>query len=336
MNRSMFGVLIAAGLLGVVPEAAPAQWVPPAGYNPWVNPWGWNGGQIAGQAQMINAVGQLNMDNEKARIEREKANQAKLDTQKQAFDQMLYERSLKPTLAEDVNYEQNRIVARMMSSPTGPEITRGKTLNAFLPYVMKLAQMGVQGPPVPINQLALKQVNVSTGPGGPQVGILRSLPLHWPMALRGPLQQKFDPLLSSAVSLTISDNLDPKTAKELRSQLKLIEDDFLNRFRAEEISTTAYLNAVPFLDQLKLAVRALELPNAAQFLNGSMAAQGNTVPELVQAMSFNGTTFAPGNPGSEAAYRSLHDSFVSYIRTAQAASGFQPRMRPPDPLAANR
>ena len=37
-----------------------------------------------------------------------------------------------------------------------------------------------------------------------------------------------------------------------------------------------------------------------------------------------------------AAYRSLHDSMVTYIRTAQSASGIQMQMRPPNPLAAKR
>jgi len=67
-----------------------------------------------------------------------------------------------------------------------------------------------------------------------------------------------------------------------------------------------------------------------------MSAQGNNVPELCSNMNFNGLTFAPGNPGTDAAYRALHDAFVAYIRTAQASAGLQPRMRPPDPLSAKQ
>jgi len=102
---------------------------------------------------------------------------------------MLYERSLNPTYAEDLIYQNNRIVSRMMTKPTSSEIANGKTLNAFLPYIMKLSESGVQGPPVPINPMALKRINVTSGPTGPQVGVLRDSPIIWPMALRGPLQQ---------------------------------------------------------------------------------------------------------------------------------------------------
>jgi len=81
---------------------------------------------------------------------------------------MLYERSLNPTYAEDLIYQNNRIVSRMMTKPTSSEIANGKTLNAFLPYIMKLSESGVQGPPVPINPMALKRINVTSGPTGPK------------------------------------------------------------------------------------------------------------------------------------------------------------------------
>src|SRR6185369_6105287 len=157
---------------------------------------------------LVDSVGQLNINNEKARIDREKANQAKLDTQKQAFDQMLYERSLKPTYAGDVKVDNQRVISRYMSNPEQGEIMKGSTFNAFAPYITSLAQQGVQGPPVPINQMALKKINVTTGPTGPRIGMLRE-PLRWPMGLRGPLQKEVDPLIRSAVSATTTGDLQP-------------------------------------------------------------------------------------------------------------------------------
>ena len=83
-------------------------------------------------------------------------------------------------------------------------------------------------------------------------------------------------------------------------------------------------------------VQALGRPDVNRLLDGSMAPQGSNVPELCSNMTFNGLNFAPGNPGSDAAYRALHDSFVGYIRTAQASNGIQPQMRPPNPLTAKK
>jgi hypothetical protein len=328
-------VLLAAAMSVLAPlPAAHAQFYPayPGVYNPYAGA----GGMLAGQAQLVESVGKLNIDQEKSRIEREKANQAKLDTQKKAFDQMLYERSLQPTRAEDLIYEQNRIVSRMMTSPQVGEINNGKTLNAFMPYIMKLSETGVQGPPVPVNPYALKRINVSTGPTGPQIGVLKDQPLIWPMALRGPLQLKADPMIRTAVSAAGSGSLQPDLFNQVRATVKQIEADFLKRFRAEEVSTSDYLAASAFLESLKTGVEALANPNIGRLLDGSMSAQGNNVPELCMNMTYSGLTFAPGNPGTEAAYRAVHDSFVGYIRTAQAASGVQPQMRPPNPLTAKK
>jgi hypothetical protein len=58
------------------------------------------------------------------------------------------------------------------------------------------------------------------------------------------------------------------------------------------------------------------------------------VPELIAHMTQSGLSFAPSNPGHEAAYYSLHDAFVNYINTAQASSGFQIQLRPPLPPTA--
>src|SRR5712692_5168908 len=78
------------GLLALAP-AANAQY--PYPYNPY-NPYagrgpGYNYGAAAqGQAAVMQASGQVTIDNENARILREQANQAKLDTKRKAFDQM--------------------------------------------------------------------------------------------------------------------------------------------------------------------------------------------------------------------------------------------------------
>lgn len=330
MNR----LALTAALFLVTVSTAQAQWYGGGyGYSPYgVGPYAGPGGVIAGQAALVDSVGQLNINNEKARVERQKAEQAKLDTQKQAFDQMLYERSLKPTWAADLKIDNQRVVSRYMTNPEAGEIMQGKTFNAFAPYISSLAQQGVVGPPVPINQMALKKINVTTGPTGPRIGLLRE-PLRWPMGLRGPLQQKVDPLIRSAVSSATTGDLQPDLYKQINGLVRQINDDFLERFRKEEVSTSEYLAAVPYMDALKSAIQGLADPNAQSLLDGTLSAKGNNVPELVSNMSALGLTFAPGNPGSDAAYRGLQDAMVGYIRSTQAASGIQLQLNPTNPLA---
>src|SRR5262249_36727935 len=65
------------------------------------------GNQLMGQAAVISASGDLITAQEQARILREQANQAKLDTRKQAFDLMLYERAMTPTFTEEMNRKES-------------------------------------------------------------------------------------------------------------------------------------------------------------------------------------------------------------------------------------
>src|SRR4051794_6744860 len=95
--------LLLACLLGglLTPGAGRAQsYLPYGPYAPYGNQYRGAGGQLHGYSDMLNAVGNLTIDQEKARVERETANQAKLDTRKKALDQMLYEKAYTPTSVE--------------------------------------------------------------------------------------------------------------------------------------------------------------------------------------------------------------------------------------------
>src|SRR5262245_36090341 len=131
------------------------------------------GGAYYGQAEILRATGELQISQEKARIEREKAYQAKFETQKKAFEQMMYEKANRPTMTEELEYGQNLTLQRMMTSPTPTEITSGKTLNAMLPMIKTLAIKGTSGPPIPLNQEQLRHVNVVVGKDQSSLGMVR-------------------------------------------------------------------------------------------------------------------------------------------------------------------
>ena len=122
---------------------------------------------------------------------------------------MLYEKAMTPTFGEEQAIDQNRMVQRMMTTPTSIEITQGKTLNQFLPFIQKLMAQGIQGPPVPLDPYALSRVNVSIGYPGPNVSLLRQDPISWPLGLRGPIQQKLAASLKTAVAQATKDDLQP-------------------------------------------------------------------------------------------------------------------------------
>jgi hypothetical protein len=321
-------LLFAALLVPLSAGPASAQF----GYNPynpgwgggWGGGWGWGAGSaLQGQAEVIRAVGDLTIQQEKARIEREKANRAKLETRRATLNEMLYEKAMTPTFGELQAIDQNRIVQRMMTTPLPLEISSGRTLNQFLPFLQQISAKGIQGPPIPLDPYALARVSVTIGTGGPNLTLFRQDRISWPLGLRGPIQVKLDAALRTAIAQATKDELDPTLFNEVQTLNRQLRDDFTRRFQADQISASDWLVASPFLDLLTQNIFALGQPGANRILDGSYSARGSNVPELVAYMTGNGLTFAPAAPGNEAAYQGLHNAFVAYINAAQASTGFQ-------------
>jgi len=298
----------------------------PGGYYP-----GALGGAYYGAAALVSAQGQLQIQQEQARIEREKANQAKFETQKKAFEQMMYEKANTPTMTEELEYGQNLTLQRMMTSPTPTEITSGKTLNAMLPMIKTLAIKGTSGPPIPLNQEQLRHVNVVVGKDQSSLGMVRDggVKLDWPLCLQSPKQQQVAAQIPVLVSQAKMGGIDAKLYREITKELDELNDDLRAKFRKEEILGQEYLEGKRFLENLTPTINALRQQTSQRFLDGTYSAQGGTVPELVGNMVRNGLSFAPCNPGDEAVYYAMHDMFVAYTTSAQAAAGFQVKYNPP-------
>ena len=317
---------------GGQPPPAP---VPPPAYYPGY-PGGFYpgavGGAYYGQAALLNASGDLLLQQEQARQQREKWKQEKLVTQKQSFDAMMYEKANTATYTEKVKYDQNLIVQRMMVSPAPAEINDGRTLNAMLPMLKSLGNYGTQGPPVPLDQDQLKHINVTTAKaGGPNLGMLKdggdSLP--WPLCTRGPVQKKVAKEIPTIVEQAKKGDIDPDLYRDILTNLDTIWEETRKKLHKDQIEGSEFIEVKHFIEPLQSAVKALRQPTSKRYLDGTYTAKGDTVPELVNYMTKNGLSFAPCNPGDEAVYLAMHDAFVSYTSAAQAAAGFQVQYAPP-------
>ncbi len=315
---------VAALLLGWAAPRADAQYYPPgAGYGS-VLPGVGRGATLSGSANVMSAYGQLGLQQEQARIEREKANQAKLDTNKKTLDMRNYEREHTRTFTENQANDAAWLLRRVMKSPTETEIKTGKAANLMLPYLRGLVDRGIAGPPVPLDQGLLKQVNVTTGSGDSGLGVLKhGGEVDWPLVLQGPTQQKLAEVLPQAVSATVNGTLSPGLFRQATKGVEALKDELKKQFYAEKIDGGDYLTGKRFLASLEGSVRMLSQPNAAKLLNGSFAARGQTVDELVVNMSRQGLLFAPASPDGEPAYRSLHDAMAGYAAGAQNSPGFR-------------
>jgi hypothetical protein len=319
-------VIVLAGTVLLVSAGAAvrAQYAPGyPGYYPGFYP-GRAGGYLYGSAQVMDSYGNLMVTEEQARIAREQANQAKLDTQRKAFDQRQYERANTPTFGqEQVKLKQN-LLYRILTNATQAEIVSGKAQNVIAPFLRDLSNRGIQGPPVELDPSMVQQINVKSAGSESGVGMLRPGDhLEWPLVLRGPIQQKISELIPAVTEAAIKGTLDFKQYRELSDAVAQLKSEHKKQFYAEQIDGTAYLTGNRFLDKLEGSVNDLQKPGAGKFLSGSYAAKGRTVEELVRNMGNQGLQFAPASPGNEPAYRALYNAMVSYSTGAETASGFR-------------
>jgi hypothetical protein len=323
-------VTIAAGV-------ASAQYRYPGPYNPY-NPYSpynpYNQAQAAGSAMygaadLTRAQGDYSNQMEQARITREQALQEQIKTKRLAFDEMNYEKANTPSYTETLAKTNAQILQRLINNPTKSEISNGKTLNAMLPYVQYLSGTGAQGPPVPLAQSIINELNI-TGSGATSVGMLRAGgALEWPLGLQGPQQKKLDKLLPQAVDATAAGKLTPALMKEVRNEMKTMRATLAKGLQDDTIDGSTYVQALEFYNSLQTSVNALEKPDARKQLGGARSPRARNVQELVDYMTDNGLTFAAASPGSESAYKVTHDAFVRYTRIAQGSSGMQTMTAPP-------
>ncbi len=277
----------------------------------------------------MSAQGQLEINQEQVRVEREKANQAKVVTKRKTFDEMMYEKANTPTFTEVQSQTDMMIVRRMMSHPEPAEVISGKSQNVLLPYLDKLLRVGVQGPVISLDPTMLKSINVTAGPNAYNIGILKDGGVvDWPFGLRGATQMKLAALLPKLVSSAVSGNVDFDLYTQANKGIAALADELYKRFQNDAIDGGLYLQGKHFLESLRSAMAALTSPNVAQFLNGTYAATGRTVPELVYNMTSKGLKFAPAVPGNDAPYFALQSALVSFAAGATSNEGFRATFDP--------
>jgi hypothetical protein len=287
------------------------------------------GSVLQGTASVMDAQGNLMLQQEQARIDREKALQAKLDTKRKTLDWENYEREHKWTYAQEQERNEGLRIMRLLQNPREDEILSGSAMNTLLPYLTQLAQKGTEGRPVYLDPYELKKISVVGAGSGANIGVLGTMPLAWPIALRGPEQKQVDESISKAVAATVAGTLDFNEYQQAVRGVDQLQQQAKERWNAEQMDTGSYLNSKHFLESLKSGLAVLQRPDAARLLGGGYSAQGNTVAELVTNMSGQGLRFAKAMPGAEPAYLGLYNSMLAFAAAGENATGFRVRFTPP-------
>jgi hypothetical protein len=304
----------------VAPVAAPA----PYGYGYFPG----YGGYWQGQAAMLDAYSNLGLSQEQARIVREQANQAKLDTKVKTIDVMAYERANKYWFSDEQADIKAKQVEAAMNSPPIQEVTSGRALNTLLYHLDRAMALGATAPMVPIDPQVIRSMNVTSGANGGNAGLLREVnSLQWPVATIGPEQQELDQMLKQGTYEAMKGQVSPAAISKMNKDADTIQQQVRTKFYKSEIDGSDYIDGNRFLEQVRSAIQALKQPNAGKMIVGQLAPQGQNVADVVQSMSTRGLSFAAALPGQEGAYVAMHKAFVNYgLAAGTPDTGFRIRV----------
>jgi hypothetical protein len=293
------------------------------GSGPYVGNYDPYGGYLNGAGSVISSMGQYYINTQQAYLLKEQVRAAQMENHRKAFDEWLYERNAMPTLNDEIQRTQQQELRRARMGAGEPEIWAGTSLNVLLADIQQMSARGYSGPVIPLNEDTLRQINVTvTGRGN--AGQLKEAQLQWPYGLQTlppdaeakGLREQVDKLMIEAKQQAAGGRVNGMTTSDLTKAIARLRQLLLPQVNV--LSFSDYTESKKFLSQLDDAVTTLKSPNASKYVNGTYAAKGNTVQELVQYMTNNGLTFAPAVTGEEGAYNALYQAMVSYDVRANA------------------
>jgi hypothetical protein len=284
-------------------------------------------GALRGVSDVIRAQSQLMLDQERARMLREQAIQAKLETRKKQVETDLWIKANTPTYSDEQARIAKNILKRIQTHATSGEIWSGAALNILLNDLANHragAKTAVGA--LPVEEEVLRHLNVSKSGVG-DLGLLRNEGrFTWPAALRDLVEkgERRDMELQAQqlVSQGASGKVDENLLSDLKTNVARLRKDLLAK--GTDLPTTQYVESKRFLNSFEDALLALEKGDAMTYFNfQKYVAGGKTVQEVANYLIERGLRFAPAVEGDEAAYTALHSVLAAYdvaVNTQQVAA----------------
>jgi len=271
-------------------------------------------------AYELQAIGQLGLNQEQARILREQALQAKLDTRKKLVDTLAYIRANQYGFTQEQADIAKRLLERVQAAPTTTEVATGKSLNILLKDLSKFSTKQLSARTYTLDEDILKLLNVTGGHGN--LALLRNDgQIPWPgvfsntTVLPEKMREDMDnyaKLLYYQAANNAGGKVDPNVLRNMELASDKLRDNLKKNINNVGGSPN-YLEGTRFLDDLDAAILALRKLDAGAYLdfNQRFARGGKTVQELVEYMSKNGLSFAPSMPGDERAYQAVQTALAA-------------------------
>ncbi len=287
---------------------------------PYSNPYLGAGSYLSGSADLTRAYGTVMNDAERARILREQALQARIDTKKKQFEFAMWVRANTPTYAEEQNKIARSTLMRIQTNSSPTEIVSGKALNVLLDDLRKFTSKKVAMEPIQLTEEILRQINVTKSSGS--LGVLRNpTKFSFPQSLNDLLGTEKQRAMNAKIQQIMQDAVNGKIDNILlggvETETKLLRESLIKKMN--ELPTMQYLDARRFLndfDEALVAVRRGEVQtqNSWQaFVTG-----GKSIQDLTEYMVSNGLKFGPATAFDEGSYRALHSAMVAFDVTLNA------------------
>jgi hypothetical protein len=287
-------------------------------YNPYY-PYSYDpaSGFLRGTADYMRAYGRVLTSQEEARILREYANQARLETLKRRFDYEMYVKANTPTFSEEQAKVAKQVLKRIQSNASLSDIWSGRSLNILMDDLRKYPNKKVDFEAIALTEDVLKRINVARTNGN--LGLLRNEGnFSWPLALqdllteteRKEIQLQAKRLVNQAQN---NSQVDSNVLKDFANQLKKTKG--LLSKNVNDVPTGQFLEAKRFLNDLEDAYIALKNGDGMEYFNFyKFASSGKTITiqQVVDYIVANGLRFAPAVSGDEAAYQALHSALAAY------------------------
>jgi hypothetical protein len=281
---------------------------------------------LQGAAAVINAQGQLMVNQQQAFIDREKARSMRIQNRRNELEQWLWEREHMPTAEDERERIANEALRRSRFNADSTEIFSAKALNDLLDDLRRTRPSGEGAPSVSDDTLA--KINVTSGRGN--IGLMKNGRLTFPLLLKRPEFEKetahLDHLAQRVYKEANEGAIKAQDIEDMSATVDQLRQKLIGM--AKEAGDNAawdpgmYTSARTFLNQLDDAISVLRQPDAANFLSDkyNLKGKGRDIAEVVSFMIGKGLRFAPLTSGGEAEYTALYDALRAYDDQAGSKS----------------
>jgi hypothetical protein len=280
-------------------------------------------GYLSGAAEVTDANARYQLTIQQARIAREEARQAAIETRRQLAEEARYERNSLPTEQERRDEDRARALDRARNDPPLTDVLSGRALNDLYRHLAGEQGKGRPVPDVRLGEGVLEKINLAPPGSRANAGLLKDGgKLRWPLPLQGKEYQdartSLERALRGAVRQVRSNKpVEAGTLEGLNASLRRLDRTL--RDHVPDLSPSEHIAALRFLGQVGHAITALSDPQVATYCNRDWVRAGKDVGGLVRYMARNGLEFAPAVPGDEAAYAALHHALAACDARLQEA-----------------